>query len=94
MIFKWNSELREASTLKLSKETGWSQISIESLTAVDIFDFDRLMVIGEIPILARQRTFENVLWRAREIPSIPSLKNAVILYGTNNINKDSPYGIA
>ena len=52
------------------------------------------MVTGEIPILARQRTFENVLWRAREIPSIPSLKNAVILYGTNNINKDSPYDIA
>ena len=37
---------------------------------------------------------ENVLWRAREIPFIPSLKNVVILCGTNNINKDSPYDIA
>ena len=36
---------------------------------------------------------ENVLWHAREIPFIPSLKN-VILCGTNNINKDSPYDIA
>ena len=34
------------------------------------------------------------LWHAREIPFIPSLKNVVILWGTNNINKDSPYDIA
>ena len=32
---------------------------------------------------------ENVLWRARDIPFLPSLKNVVILYSTNNINKDS-----
>ena len=37
---------------------------------------------------------ENVLWCAREILFIPSLKNVVILCGTNNINKDSPYDIA
>ena len=37
---------------------------------------------------------ENVLWRARDIPILPSLKNVVILCGTNNINKDSPYDIA
>ena len=37
---------------------------------------------------------ENVLWRAREISFIPSLKNVVILCGTNNISKDPPYDIA
>ena len=37
---------------------------------------------------------ENVLWRTRYIPFFQSLKNVVILYGTNNINKDSPYDIA
>ena len=37
---------------------------------------------------------ENVLWRARDIPFLPSLKNVVILSGTNNINKDSPYDFA
>ena len=37
---------------------------------------------------------ENVLWRSRDIPSLPSLKNVVILCGTNNINIDSPYDIA
>ena len=36
---------------------------------------------------------ENVLWRARDIPFLPSLKNVVILCSTNNINKDSPYDI-
>ena len=49
MIFKWNSELLEASSLKLSKETGWSQINIWSLTAVDFLDLNRLFVKGEIP---------------------------------------------
>ena len=37
---------------------------------------------------------ENVLWRARDIPSLLSLKNVAILCGTNSINKDSPYDIA
>ena len=37
---------------------------------------------------------ENVLWRTRYISFFQSLKNVVILYGTNNINKDSPYDIA
>ena len=37
---------------------------------------------------------KNVLWRTRYILFFPSLKNVVILYGTNNINKDSPYDIA
>ena len=37
---------------------------------------------------------ENVLWCARDIPFLPSLKNVVILCGANNINKDSPYDIA
>ena len=37
---------------------------------------------------------ENVLWRARDIPSLLSLKNIVILCVTNNINKYSPYDIA
>ena len=36
---------------------------------------------------------ENVLWCTRDTPSLLSLKNVVILYGTNNINKDSPYDI-
>ena len=36
---------------------------------------------------------ENVLWHARDILSLLSLKN-VILCGTNNIKKDSPYDIA
>ena len=43
-----NSELLEASTLKSSKETGWSQINIWSLTAVGFFYLDRLFVKGEI----------------------------------------------
>ena len=37
---------------------------------------------------------ENVLWRTRDIPSLLLLKNVIILCGTNNINKDSPYDIA
>ena len=37
---------------------------------------------------------ENVLWRARDIPSLLSLKNVVILCGINDINKDIPYDIA
>ena len=37
---------------------------------------------------------ENVLWRATDISFLPSLKNVVILCGTNNINKDSPFDIA
>ena len=37
---------------------------------------------------------ENVLWPARDILFLPSLKNAVIRCGTNNISKDSPYDIA
>ena len=36
---------------------------------------------------------ENVLWHARDIPFLPSLKNVGVLCGTNNINKDSPYDI-
>ena len=44
-----NSDLLEASTLKASKEAGWSQINIWSLTAVEFFDLDRLFVKGEIP---------------------------------------------
>ena len=37
---------------------------------------------------------ENFIWCAREIAFIPSLKNVVILCGTNNINKDSSCDIA
>ena len=33
---------------------------------------------------------ENVLWCARDISFFLSLKNVVLLCGTNNINKDSP----
>ena len=36
---------------------------------------------------------ENVLWHARDILFLPSLKNIVVLCGTYNINKDSPYDI-
>ena len=36
---------------------------------------------------------ENVFWRARDIPSLLSLKIFVILCGTNDINKDTPYDI-
>ena len=49
LIFKWNSELLAASTLKSSKETDWLQISIWSLTDVYFFDLDRLFVKGKIP---------------------------------------------
>ena len=44
LIFKWNSELLEASTLKPPKETGWSQVNIWSLTALDFFDLGRLKI--------------------------------------------------
>ena len=36
---------------------------------------------------------ENIIWRVRDIPFLSSLKNVVILCGTNNINKDSSYDI-
>ena len=36
---------------------------------------------------------ENVLWRARDLPFLPSLKNVAILCGTNNFKKDPPYDI-
>ena len=36
---------------------------------------------------------ENVLWHAGDVPLLPSLQNDVILCGTNNINKDSPFDI-
>ena len=36
---------------------------------------------------------ENDLWRVRDIAFPPRLKNVVILCGTNNINKDTPYDI-
>ena len=49
LFFKWNSEFLEASTLKLSKETGWFHISMWTLTAVDFFYLDRLFVKVEIP---------------------------------------------
>ena len=55
-MFKWNSELLEANTLKLSKKTGWSQINIWSLTAVDFLDLDCLFVKGEIPECLRNET--------------------------------------
>ena len=37
---------------------------------------------------------QNVLWRAQNLPIISSLKNAVILSGTNNLFQDSPEDIA
>ena len=49
LVFKWDSELLEASTLKLPKEAGWSHISIWSLTPIDFLDLDRLFTKGEIP---------------------------------------------
>ena len=36
---------------------------------------------------------ENILWRSRNIPFLPSLQNVVTLLTTNNINKDTPYVI-
>ena len=38
--------------------------------------------------------FQNVLWRAQNLPHISSLKNVVILCGTNNLFQDSPEDIA
>ena len=38
--------------------------------------------------------FQNVLWRAQNLPVISSLKNLVILCGTNNLFQDSPEDIA
>ena len=37
---------------------------------------------------------QNVLWQAQNLPVISSLKNAVILCGTNNLFQDSPEDIA
>ena len=37
---------------------------------------------------------QNVLWRAQNFPVISSLKNVVILCGTNNLFQDSPTDIA
>ena len=37
---------------------------------------------------------QNVLWRAQNLPVISSLKNVVILCGTNNLFQDSPEDIA
>ena len=37
---------------------------------------------------------QNVLWRAQNLPVISSLKNVVILCGTNNLFHDSPEDIA
>ena len=37
---------------------------------------------------------QNVLWRAQNFPVISSLKNVVILCGTNNLFTDSPKDIA
>ena len=36
---------------------------------------------------------ENVLWRAINSPMMPHLEHVIILCGTNNINKDSPFDI-
>ena len=38
--------------------------------------------------------FQNVLWRVQNLPVISSLKNLVILCGTNNLFQDSPEDIA
>ena len=38
--------------------------------------------------------FQNVLWRAQNLPVISSLKNLVILWGINNLFQDSPEDIA
>ena len=37
---------------------------------------------------------QNVLWRAQNLPVISSLKNVVILCGTNNLFQDLPEDIA
>ena len=37
---------------------------------------------------------QNVLWRAHNLPVISSLKNFIILCGTNNLFQDSPEGTA
>ena len=36
---------------------------------------------------------QNVLWRVQNLPISSSLKNAVILCGTNNLQQDSPEDI-
>ena len=36
---------------------------------------------------------QNVLWRVQNLPISSSLKNAVILSGTNNLQQDSPEDI-
>ena len=41
----------------------------------------------------RGDSVENILWRVRDIAFPPRSKNVVILCGTNNINKDTPYDI-
>ena len=33
---------------------------------------------------------QNVLWRARNLPVVKSVKNVRILYGTNNLHLDAP----
>ena len=37
---------------------------------------------------------QNVLWWTQNLPVISSLKNVVILCGTNDLFQDSPEGIA
>ena len=36
---------------------------------------------------------QNVLWQAQNLPVVSSLKNVVILCGTNNLLQDSPEDI-
>ena len=37
---------------------------------------------------------QNVFWRAINLPRMPYLEYVIILCGTNNIHKDSPFDIA
>ena len=58
LTFKWNSELLEASTVKLPKESSWLYIRIWSLTAVDFFDLDGLFVKAEISYMFTNSNFK------------------------------------
>ena len=52
----------------------------------------KFLYVLKRPVIAAQKV-QNVLWRVQNLPISSSLKNAVILCGTNNLQHDSPEDI-
>ena len=56
---------------------------------------EKISMVTDLSILTSLgERIEHVLWRVRDIAFPPRLRNVVILFGTNNINKDPPYELA